>query len=101
MPVEPPPTTWTFPPARQADEVGVIGVGADLEPGTLLAAYRRGMFPMPIRGGQRVAWWSPDPRGILPLDGLRVTRSLRQSCRRFEIRVDTAFELVVERCADP
>jgi leucyl/phenylalanyl-tRNA---protein transferase len=101
MPVEPPPTPWTFPPARQADDVGVVGVGADLEPGTLLAAYRGGMFPMPIRGGKRVAWWSPDPRGVLPLDGLRVTRSLRQSCRRFEIRVDTAFESVVERCADP
>jgi len=101
MPVEPPPTPWTFPPARQADDVGVVGVGADLEPGTLLAAYRRGMFPMPIRGGRRLAWWSPDPRGILPLDGLLVSRSLRQSCRHFETRVDTAFERVVERCADP
>jgi leucyl/phenylalanyl-tRNA---protein transferase len=101
MPVEPPPTPWTFPPARQADEIGVVGIGADLEPGTLLAAYRRGMFPMPIRGGHRLAWWSPDPRGVLPLDGLRVSRSLRQSCGRFELRVDTAFEEVVERCADP
>jgi leucyl/phenylalanyl-tRNA--protein transferase len=101
MPVEPPPTPWTFPPARQADDVGVVGVGADLEPGTLLAAYRRGMFPMPIRGGHRLAWWSPDPRGVLPLDGLRVSRSLRQSCARFETRVDTAFEAVIERCADP
>ena len=101
MPVEPPPTPWTFPPARQADDVGVVGIGADLEPGTLLAAYRGGMFPMPIRGGHRLAWWSPDPRGVLPLDELRVSRSLRQSCRRFETRVDTSFELVVERCADP
>jgi leucyl/phenylalanyl-tRNA---protein transferase len=101
MPVEPPPTPWTFPPARQADDVGVVGVGADLEPGTLLAAYRRGIFPMPIRGGHRLAWWSPDPRGVLPLDGLRLSRSLRQSCGRFETRVDTAFEEVIERCADP
>ena len=70
----------------------MVGVGADLEPGTLLAAYRSGLFPMPMGGGRRIAWWSPDPRGILPLDGLRVSRSLRQSCRRYEIRVDTAFD---------
>jgi leucyl/phenylalanyl-tRNA--protein transferase len=48
-----------------------------------------------------LAWWSPDPRGIIPLDGLRVTRSMRQSAKRFEIRIDTAFDQVVARCADP
>lgn len=101
MPIEPPPTPWAFPPADTADAAGVVGVGADLEPGTLLAAYRRGLFPMPLAGGGRIAWWSPDPRGILPLDGLRVSRSLRRSCRRFVIRVDTAFDAVVAACADP
>src|SRR3954470_9170589 len=48
-----------------------------------------------------IGWWSPDPRGILPLDGLRVTRSLRQSAKRFEVRVDTCFEGVMRGCADP
>ena len=48
-----------------------------------------------------MAWWSPEDRGVLPLSGLRVTRSMRQSARRFEIRVDTAFEEVVAACADP
>jgi leucyl/phenylalanyl-tRNA--protein transferase len=48
-----------------------------------------------------MAWWSPDPRGVLPLDGLRVTRSLRRSQRRYDVRVDTAFDAVVEACADP
>lgn len=76
-----------------------MGIGADLEPGTLLAAYRTGVFPMPIRRGV-MGWWSPDPRGIIPLDGLRVSRSLRRSCRRFEIRVDTAFAQVIAGCAD-
>jgi leucyl/phenylalanyl-tRNA--protein transferase len=77
-------------------------VGADLEPGTILAAYRRGMFPMPVRRGMRevIAWWSPDPRGTIPLDGLTVSRSLRKSCARFEIRVDTAFDEVIGACAD-
>jgi leucyl/phenylalanyl-tRNA--protein transferase len=79
----------------------VLGVGADLEPGTLLAAYRSGLFPMPVRRGGELAWWSPEPRGVIPLDALRVTRSLQRSCRRFEIRVDTAFETVMRACADP
>ena len=80
----------------------VVGVGADLEPGTILAAYRRGIFPMPVRRGMRevIAWWSPDPRGIIPLDGLKISRSLRKSCGRFEIRLDTAFDQVIEACAD-
>jgi leucyl/phenylalanyl-tRNA--protein transferase len=66
----------------------------------LLAAYRAGLFPMPIERTGPVAWWSPDPRAIIPLDGLRITRSLRQSCRRFEVRIDTAFADVIDACAD-
>jgi leucyl/phenylalanyl-tRNA--protein transferase len=50
---------------------------------------------------RQLGWWSPDPRGVIPLDGLRVTRSLRKACRRFEVRVDTAFEEVIAACADP
>ena len=88
MPTEPPPTAWQFPPAESADEHGLVGIGADLEPATLLSAYRRGLFPMPISGRRPIGWWSPDPRGILPLDGLKVSRSLRRSARRYEVRVD-------------
>lgn len=80
-----------------------VGVGGDLSPDTLLRAYRVGLFPMPVDQGPRAAlgWWSPDPRGVLPLDGLRVTRSLRQSCKRYDVTVDQAFEQVVAGCADP
>lgn len=101
MPVEPPLTVWGFPPATAADADGLVGVGADLEPGTILAAYRQGLFPMPVGRTGPLGWWSPDPRGVLPLDGLRVSRSLRRSCRRYEIRIDTAFEQVIRACADP
>jgi leucyl/phenylalanyl-tRNA--protein transferase len=101
VPPEPPPTDWQFPPATSADEHGLVGVGADLEPGTLIAAYRRGLFPMPISGRRPIGWWSPDPRGVLPLDGLRVSRSLRQSTKRYSIRFDHAFDEVVAGCADP
>ena len=97
-PVEPPATAWLFPDPRHTDGE-VVGVGADLEPGTLLAAYRAGIFPMPTDGV--LAWWSPDPRGVLPMDGLRVSRSLRKSLGRFRVTVDAAFEEVVAACADP
>ncbi|MGI8684528.1 MAG: leucyl/phenylalanyl-tRNA--protein transferase [Acidimicrobiales bacterium] len=101
VPVEPPPGPWAFPAPRGDDDL--VGVGADLEPGTLLAAYRAGLFPMPVDDPSTPAvlgWWSPVQRGILPLDKLRMTRSLARSRRRFEVRVDTAFEDVIEACAD-
>lgn len=99
VPVEPPPSGFVFPPPSNADERGVVTVGGDLEPGTLLAAYRSGMFPMRLGNGD-LAWWSPDPRGVLPPQGLRVSDSLRRSRRRFEIRVDTAFPEVIAACAE-
>jgi leucyl/phenylalanyl-tRNA--protein transferase len=55
---------------------------------------------MPL-GRRRLGWWSPDPRGVIPLDGLRVSRSLRKSCTRFEIRTDTSFDTVMRQCGDP
>lgn len=95
---------WDLPPPESADDDGLVGVGADLEPPTLLDAYRRGLFPMPVAGATGPAllgWWSPDPRAVLPLDGVKVSRSLRRSRRRFEVRIDTAFADVIRACADP
>lgn len=102
-PEEPQPSRYAFDLGGLLPREDLVGVGADLEPGTLLTAYRNGLFPMGLgRGGHGpMGWWSPDPRGVLPLDGLRVSRSLRRSRGRFEIRVDTAFEEVVAGCADP
>lgn len=90
-----------FPPVESADEDGIVGIGADLEPGTLLAAYRRGMFPTPVGADNVLAWWSPDPRAIIPLDGVHVSRSLRRSLETFTVSFDTQFAGVVEGCADP
>lgn len=99
-PAEPPASVWSLPDPTRADRHGLVAVGADLEPGTLVAAYRSGFFPMPF-GRRRTGWWSPDPRGVLPLDAMRVSRSLRRSLRRFEVRFDTRFTEVMTACADP
>lgn len=104
QPVEPAPSRYAFDTAAAAAGEDYLGAGADLDPGTLLAAYRAGAFPMPVSPravAGRIGWWSPDPRGVIPLDGLRVSRSLRAACRRFEVRVDTAYDEVVRNCADP
>jgi leucyl/phenylalanyl-tRNA--protein transferase len=82
------------------DESDIVALGADLEPGTLLAGYRTGLFPMPY-DRRRIAWFSPQRRGIIPLDGLRVSRSLRRSMARYEVRIDTRFREVMEACAAP
>jgi leucyl/phenylalanyl-tRNA--protein transferase len=90
-----------FPPVDSADEMGLLGLGADLEPGTLMAAYRSGIFPMPIGPANDVGWWSPDPRAIIPLDGLHVSRSLKKSLAKYDFSFDAAFDEVVAGCADP
>jgi leucyl/phenylalanyl-tRNA--protein transferase len=105
VPVEPSPTPWAFPPADSGDG-DLVAIGADLAPGTVLAAYRRGLFPMAVDslttpGRVDMAWWSPEQRGVLPLSSLRVSRSLRQSASHFDIRVNTSFSRVLEACADP
>ena len=77
-----------------------MAVGADLEPGTLLAAYRAGIFPW---HDDPISWFSPDPRAIFPLDGFHVSRSLERTIRRgaFRVTFDTAFREVMAGCAEP
>ncbi len=105
--MDPGPSRWQFDLSAAPAGEDFLGLGADLEPATVLAAYRAGAFPMPVTGlrrsriGSSLGWWSPDPRGVIPLDGMRVSKSLRASARRFEIRVDTAFDDVIAACADP
>jgi leucyl/phenylalanyl-tRNA--protein transferase len=102
MPTEPPEPSWAFPPRSRWPRGDLVAVGGDeLEPGVALAAYRRGLFPMPLREGGRLGWWSPDPRGILEPSRVRVSRSLHRSCRRYRIRIDEAFAEVIAGCADP
>jgi leucyl/phenylalanyl-tRNA--protein transferase len=98
--VDPGPCRWQLPdPGRAPAGEDVVGVGADLEPSTILAAYAHGMFPMEVADG-RLGWWSPDPRGVLDPGQVHVSRSLRRSLRVFTVTVDAAFGRVIRACRD-
>jgi leucyl/phenylalanyl-tRNA--protein transferase len=90
-----------FPPPEGADPSGLVAVGGDLSPERLLAAYTAGIFPWPLVE-RPLLWFSPDPRMVLRPRELQVSRSLRKTLRRgvYEVRLDTAFERVVRRCAE-
>ncbi len=95
------PCRFHFPDPREADAEGLLATGGDLEPATLLAAYRQGVFPWPADGVD-LLWWSPDPRAVLPPDGVHVSRSLARALRRrrFRVTIDAAFEDVIAGCAE-
>lgn len=96
-----PPSSWSFPPLEAlTDEDDLIAIGADLQPSTLIEAYRAGYFPMPM-GRRRTGWFSPNPRGVLLPGRLRVSRSLRRSIKRYRYTTDRAFDEVVLACGDP
>jgi leucyl/phenylalanyl-tRNA--protein transferase len=90
-----------FPDPRAAPRDAPLAWGGDLEPATLLDAYAHGIFPWPTSDGT-VYWWSPDPRAVLPLDGLHISRSLARTLRSGRLRctLDQAFAAVVAGCAD-
>ena len=89
-----------FPDSELANEQGLLAVGGDLEPKTLLAAYSQGVFPW-YSEGQPVLWWSPDPRMVLFPDEFhcskRLARRLGQSRYRFSF--NEAFSSVIQACA--
>jgi len=91
---------YIFHPER-ADETGLVAVGGDLEPMTLVLAYRSGVFPW-FGPDDPILWWSPDPRAIIELDGLHISRRLARTIRsaKFHVTVDQAFPAVLRGCAD-
>jgi leucyl/phenylalanyl-tRNA--protein transferase len=92
---------FEFPDPTRADPEGLLAHGGDLEPATLIAAYRRGIFPWPY-DDEPLLWWSPDPRAILPLQALHVSRRLARTLRqrRFRVTLNAAFPAVIAACAD-
>lgn len=94
----------TFP-IESADDDGLVFIGGDLEPDTILAAYRQGVFPtrfFPLGESDPMHWWSPDPRAIIELKGLHVSRRLIRTIKtgRWSASVNADFAGVIRGCAD-
>ena len=91
-----------FPPVISADNTGLLAAGGNLSPGTLLCAYKLGIFPW-YNKGQPILWWSPDPRCVLYLDDLHISRSLGKTLRKKEYTTsfDACFSSVIQACAQP
>jgi leucyl/phenylalanyl-tRNA--protein transferase len=89
-----------FPPVTESSEEGLLAVGGDLSPARLLAAYEHGVFPW-YNPGEMLMWWSPPQRAIIPLDGIRIHKSMRNELnkQRYTISYDTCFRDVVIGCA--
>lgn len=89
-----------FPDANSSTADGLVALGGDLSPERLLLAYRNGIFPWSV---SPVSWWSPDPRGVMPLDEFHVPASLAKFLRHcpYEVTVNQAFRSVMENCAAP
>ena len=93
-----------FGPESSWPDQDLIALSSEFDADLVVAAYASGVFPMPLPESgwpDAMGWWSPVHRGVLPLDDLRVTRSLRKAVRRYEVTVDVAFDEVLRRCADP
>lgn len=88
----------SFPHPNEANEDGIVAFGGDLNPSRLYLAYREGIFPWYAKGDP-ILWWSPDPRLILHLDDFKLRKSLKKRMKHFEVRFDTAFTEVLQKCA--
>jgi leucyl/phenylalanyl-tRNA--protein transferase len=91
-----------FPPVQQAREDGLLAIGGDLEVSSLLLAYSNGIFPWPISEDYPLAWFSPDPRGVLLFDELHIPRSLQKFMKKnsYEVKINENFTDVIRECAD-
>ncbi|MDX8378176.1 MAG: leucyl/phenylalanyl-tRNA--protein transferase [Mariprofundales bacterium] len=89
-----------FPNPKYADDDGLLAYGGDLSIDTLIAAYSQGIFPW-YSENEPILWWSPDPRMVLFVDKLYVSKRLHRKIRQqgFEIKMDTCFEKVMQQCA--
>jgi leucyl/phenylalanyl-tRNA--protein transferase len=88
-----------FPPVSEADEEGILAIGGDLSPERLQLAYKSGIFPW-FNEGEPIIWWSPDPRMVLFLDELIVSKSMRNILNRnqFKVTVNKNFKDVISNC---
>ncbi|MBT3235427.1 MAG: leucyl/phenylalanyl-tRNA--protein transferase [Bdellovibrionales bacterium] len=95
-----------FPPIESADSSGLLAIGGDLEVESLILAYSQGIFPWPINQEVPLAWFAPDPRGVLMVDKVHTPRSLKKAIRQGErsgwtLKFNHQFNKIIQQCADP
>ena len=95
-------SVWDFPTLEQMPQDDLVILGADLKPETVIDSYRHGIFPMHIEVANKreIGWWSPQQRGILPLDKINISKSLQKSMKKFRVTFDQAFDQVIDGCGD-
>jgi leucyl/phenylalanyl-tRNA--protein transferase len=95
-------SVWDFPTPEQMPKDDLVTLGADLKPETLIDSYKHGIFPMHIQieNKREIGWWSPLQRGILPLDKINISSSLKKSMKKYFVTFDQDFDAVIEGCGD-
>jgi leucyl/phenylalanyl-tRNA--protein transferase len=96
-----PPPVLEFPPVELADEDGLLAIGGDCHPQSLLLAYRSGIFPWPINE-ESITWFAPPIRGVIFLDSVKISKSLRRELKleRYTVRRNHQFSEVIARCSE-
>jgi len=95
-------SVWDFPAPEQMPKDDLVTLGADLKPETLIDSYKHGIFPMhlQIENKREIGWWSPQQRGILPLNKINISSSLKKSMKKYFVTFDQDFDTVIEGCGD-
>ena len=95
-------SVWDFPTLEQMPQDDLVILGADLKPETVIDSYQHGIFPMHIEvaNKRQIGWWSPQQRGILPLNKINISKSLQKSMKKFHVSFDQAFDQVIDGCGD-
>jgi leucyl/phenylalanyl-tRNA--protein transferase len=87
-----------FPDASETNADGILAWGGDLTPSRLILAYQNGIFPW-YNSGDPIIWWSPNPRLIMELDDLKISKSLKKSLKKFQYKFDSNFKEVMHKCS--
>ena len=89
--------SYAFPNPRDASAQGLLAWGGDLKKDRVLFAYMNGIFPW-YNADDPILWWSPDPRLVLFTKDLKISKSLKKSMKKYEVRYDTDFNQVINLC---
>jgi leucyl/phenylalanyl-tRNA--protein transferase len=94
------PYNLIFPDPSQAEDEGIVAYGGDLSVNRIMYGYSRGIFPW-FNEDDPILWWSPNPRFVLEIGDLHISKNLKKTIRKniFEVKFDTNFEQVIKECS--